>query len=899
MYCWKCGSELPDNAAFCSQCGAATRPGKGQSGVSDNPASAAAQGTTPSATPGMASAPSYVAPQAGAPNVPPMPPYGTPPSSMPTGPAGVPGMAQKRSKTPFIVAGVCVLAALVVVACLLTFNLVAKKSATTTASSAVEVNGATVEALARPTIATVTVDATSGIPAAPALAGYQTSGDTTSNSSSSDGSDGSATGDSNGNASGSGTGGTNGTTSGNAGGGSSGSASGGTASGTSGSGNVAIKNNYGTLAELKPTSGLANVTNASDFRLSSAQKSLLEQNMFAIDPSDSNSEFFDIYEMNRYSMLASFVTTDSIMHSYHLYFSHLLKNCEKQYLSNDLLAVSKAMLQTSSDQLNTLTGSEWEGAAQRNVTFFAVACRLLDSSAEIPASVESTVNDEVSKIQSASAQSTCAITGDPEDYSQYKPRGYYEGDEQLERYFRAMMWYGRINFTQTSTTLNDDLDRSALLITLALDGGTGGTVNADWESIYTVTSFFAGASDDMTYYEYLPLFLSSYGEGTTVASLAGNTQAWETYHGATAKMPAPKISSVIVGDEAQSTADDIKGFRFMGQRFSIDESVFQQLVYDNVGTASNPRTMPSGLDLPAALGSDEALGILTESGETSYENYDSQMQAVRTSLANSDDDIWSASVYSQWLYTLNPLLASKGEGYPTFMQSSAWDRKNLQSYMGSYTELKHDTVLYSKQVMVEMGGGSIPQNDDRGYVEPEPDLYGRLANLTQATSDGLTRYGMLSSDDASNLKILQDLATQLKTISEKELAGESLSDDEYELIRTYGGQLEHFWQMVNTTGKRSSEFPAAVVVDVATDNTDGKVLELGTGMVSSIYVLVPIDGQLHLCKGAVFSYYEFEQPQSNRLTDSSWREMLGITGSHKQSSSLPSQPGWTQTLDAE
>ena len=174
-----------------------------------------------------------------------------------------------------------------------------------------------------------------------------------------------------------------------------------------------------------------------------------------------------------------------------------------------------------------------------------------------------------------------------------------------------------------------------------------------------------------------------------------------------------------------------------------------------MGDKSNPRLLPSALDLPAALGSDEALGILKDEGKTNYTNYDSQMEGLRTTIANSDDSIWTASLYSQWLYTLNPLLVTKGSGYPDFMQSEAWTRKNLQSYLGSYTELKHDTVLYSKQVMAEMGGGDV-EKDDRGYVEPEPDVYARLANLTQATSDGLSRYGMLSSDDAADLGLLDD-----------------------------------------------------------------------------------------------------------------------------------------------
>ena len=52
------------------------------------------------------------------------------------------------------------------------------------------------------------------------------------------------------------------------------------------------------------------------------------------------------------------------------------------------------------------------------------------------------------------------------------------------------------------------------------------------------------------------------------------------------------------------------------------------------------------------------------------------------------------------------------------MRSEQWARKNLSTFLGSYTELKHDSVLYAKQVMAEMGGAGMDEKpDDRGYVE--------------------------------------------------------------------------------------------------------------------------------------------------------------------------------------
>ncbi|MBQ6470330.1 MAG: DUF3160 domain-containing protein [Lachnospiraceae bacterium] len=627
---------------------------------------------------------------------------------------------------------------------------------------------------------------------------------------------------------------------------------------------------------------LSNIDN-NDLYMSEEQTAALLANNFFISAESGGYEFFDTYEMNRYMQRPSFVTTDSMMHVYHLYFSHLMKNTERKYLSSSLGQLASGMLAKSAAQLETLRGTEWENAAVMNTAFFAVGAALLEQPVQIPQDVSEIAQKELALINDSAAVDISPLMNfygpSPEvyeDYSQYIVRGYYEGDAQLEKYFRAMMWFGRMNFLQSDETT----DRAALLMTLSLDDET----RPLWEAIYSVTSFFAGASDDSGYYEYRPIIDSAYGASVTAADLPGNEDAWAQYHALTATMNPPKINSVPMIDngDGANRMDQNKGYRFMGQRFSIDATVFQNLLYNRVGSNSSGqnRMLPDALDIPAAFGSDAALSILDSRGNNDYDGYSENMTNLRSAVLELPDDMWNASLYSKWLDTLRPLLTEKGEGYPTFMQSSAWTRKNLQTFLGSYAELKHDTVLYSKQVMVEMGGDDFGVKDDRGYVEPEPLLFGKLADLTQATADGLSSYGLLDSEDADNLSRLAQLADQLRVIAEKELRNELPTDEEFDLIRTYGGQLEHFWEEVykhESTSERftSRDFPAAIVTDVATD-PNGSCLELGTGKTGTIYVVVPLDGSLRIATGTVYSFYQFQHPLSDRLTDSKWRLMMGI-----------------------
>ena len=672
------------------------------------------------------------------------------------------------------------------------------------------------------------------------------------------------------------------------------------------------------VPEYKVQNDLSNVMNADQIYLEDSWKDHLVKDGFFVTDGGSG-EFFEIYESNRYSMTPSFVTVDSLMHSYHLYFAYLLKKTEKNRLMDELKKLTDKMLELSIEQKVQMELSskqdpgtgEWDTAADRNIAFFAVGRSLLDPSYDaakdegIDKETLEIVKEELSLIDSASGITTSPLSGDSmqmEDYSQYKPRGYYDTDENLRQYFKAMMWFGRMNFAQKE----ESLDRSAMLLSVCMDD----EAYELWSSIYAVTSFFAGASDDNGIPEYRPLVKEAYG--MEVKELTGdkllNEEAFSKFHELTGKLDPPAINSVPMMDDEGKTekTEENKGFRFMGQRFSIDASVFQKLIYSSVkeNKSGGTRMLPDALDIPAALGSRTAEDILRNDLKAmEYEGYEENLKELQDTIKSSSDETWYSSLYSEWLNTLRPLLEEKGAGYPVFMQNTNWNKRSVEGFLGSYTELKHDTVLYSKQVIAEMGGGDEEVVDFRGYVEPEPAVYERFKSLAEGTSKGLEKFGMLDGDSSENLKKLSDLASKLYDISIKELKDEPLTDEEYELIEIYGGEIEHFWYEAYKEEAEEANsyldsrmFPPPVVVDVATD-PNGSVLELGTGKPSNIYVVVPVDGTLRIARGSVFDFYQFTKPLNERLTDHEWRVMLGIDpdddGEYHWEQETPDKPAWT------
>jgi hypothetical protein len=592
-----------------------------------------------------------------------------------------------------------------------------------------------------------------------------------------------------------------------------------------------------------------------------------------------------------------FITTDSVYHIYHLFFDQVLRTLEDRQFYADLETLTAGMLWATEGQYETLKGTDLEDAALRNLAYFAVAYRLLNPDASIPQAVEEQVEAELALIEAHEGFVESPILSYPEDYSQYVARGHYTKNEARQRYFKAMMWYGRV----TLRLKERDETLSALLMAQALanteiEGEPASTI---WERIYEPTSFMVGISDDLDIYDYHPLIEEVYGSLSNDPTIFLDEDKLTQFVASARELPPPQINSMWVW--IWEDRDEVtQGFRFMGQRFVLDAYIFQELMFRSVGTLDDPRMLPKGLDIFAAMGSEEAYAILDEMDETHYLNYDEQMTKLRGELSALEMDSWTQNLYWSWLYSFQPLIEVKGEAYPAFMRTPAWMRKDLHTALGSWTELKHDTILYAKQAYAEMGGG-FEEPELTGYVEPNPEAFARLAALTRMTIDGLQARGLLDAQETmweirDNLQSLELLLTQLTTIAEKELAGTALTQDEKDTILFYGGLLESLTLAAadkeGVEGRPILEDQeAAVVADVATD-PNGLVLEEGVGRVQEIYVVAEIEGRLVMCKGGVFSYYEFPWPMDNRLTDEAWKEMLN-------QGQAPARPEWTASFIAE
>ena len=647
---------------------------------------------------------------------------------------------------------------------------------------------------------------------------------------------------------------------------------------------------------------LSQVGNLGAFSLSEGQQTALKSNGFVVtppktDPDKIYTEFYQAYESVRYEETPVFVSTDSIYHVYHLVFDKMLRDLERDSFIPAIKELTSTMVIATTAQYQSLKGTALEDAALRNVAFFSIAASLLDTGDTVLPEAKPYINAELALINAHVGTDVSPLWKHDgqasdlqliEDYSQYIPRGHYTLSPDLEAYFKTMMWYGRLTYR-----LKDSFEtQRALLLTQAVRtaSSTNGTPALTlWHEIYDPTVFIVGKADDLGIDEYGKISDVAFGANPDLKSFSDTTKV-QSFIDTAKKLPAPQVNSMWVWIW-QDRNDVTQGFRFMGQRFTLDEYVFGQLMWRKVGTQDQPRMLPKALDFFAANGSDLSLNLLDDMGENKYKNYDTQMTNVKSEVAKLGTDSWTQNLYWSWLYALQPITAVKGTQYPIFMQTDAWKKKDLQTALGSWTELKHDTILYSKQVMAEMGGGGV-EEPPKGYVEPNPEAYARLLALAQMTRSGLESRSILGDTTKGNLDNLIDELTFLTDISQKELNNQTISSDDYWRIQYYGGWLEALTiasadSPSDNQGRNYLEDQkSAVVADVATG--DGAVLEEGVGYPTLIYVVTP-NQPYQVAVGAVYTYYEFTVTPDKRMTDDDWRNLLVTSGA-------PAQPDWTSTF---
>lgn len=594
----------------------------------------------------------------------------------------------------------------------------------------------------------------------------------------------------------------------------------------------------------------------------------LEDNGFFIDY-EKTQQPFSIYETNQYMGNNNFITTDSIVHLYHIIYLGMMEDMEQNSLKQKLIDLSKNCLDNALSDYKEAKGEEKE-ILMKNAALFLCAVDLLEANydGEVPSEVREIADKELENIKTEGT-AVSNITGKEIDYSQFKVRGNYSKNENLKKYFKVNMLYSQelIHLENPDKSINLEAVKQAMLISRHMLKDEASFKL--WQDIYKPISFLVENTEDTTPIDIYKSISKVTKDNSVEAILEKNVV--NAVADDIAKKEDPKIKP-----------DSGKVFAFLPQRAVVDNTWLQNLVDTD---PHSKRPVVSGVDLMALLGNSLAERLtLTNEDNLKWDKFKEKYDETKAIVDARTDKEEKANIYRTWLWVLKAFNNEYGEGYPDFMRSEKWQYKDLNTALASWAQLKHDTILYAKQFGAECGGDE--PMDMRHYVEPNVNLYRRVKYLVGLTIDADEKYSLLNDEQKARLKDFNNMLEFLIKVSIEELKDETTSDEDNERLKLIGGEMENIFIAFNKDESGEEfEIPpvdrdTANVADLqkigpnVVDKPEGSFLEVGSGRFSTIYVVYRLNGKYYLGSGSVMNYYEFYSEK--RLDNNEFKEMLPI-----------------------
>lgn len=606
----------------------------------------------------------------------------------------------------------------------------------------------------------------------------------------------------------------------------------------------------------------------------------LAQNGFAVQTERNVPSFAYGYAEIYAADLPVFVSADMVLEAIFRSHDKILQALEKQALKPRLARVLDSM---RTALIARPSAFEPEVASDLNF-FLGVALSLLNGhvDARESADVRSYYDDAVN----AAGEKQRILFGVERrmDFSQFKPRGHYAGDPDLERYFRAMIWLGRTDF-RLIETLSDGqqvLRRRQVESVVALRRLLDANAYADYLAIDRAVSAFVGEHDYMTVQQVDEL-LAALDSPSGVAGVDDEALASAIVAGG---FGAQRIASQVMRRSPGSNTFPLSmSFALFGQRYTVDSHVFSNLVYDRLPT----RVVPNPLDVGfAALGNDQALGLLGDELDNE-EKFAGELSGMRFLVDQHPAEYWASSLYTNWMSALRTLspTATPAEDLPAVARTEIWGRRLLNTQLSSWAQLRHNNVLYVKQSYT---AGATCEYPD-AYVDPYPDFFKavvKFAERAQALLGDLAIEGDLGEKAQNYFARVARINQTLADMAELQRTGMPHSAEHMAFINQAvtmnvncdGSVLGHtgWYSELHFDALQAVE-ANPIITDVHTDvggnlpvGRNASVLHVATGLPRMMVLTVDSCNGPRAYAGIISSYHEKLQDGLVRWTDEEWKQ---------------------------
>lgn len=627
-------------------------------------------------------------------------------------------------------------------------------------------------------------------------------------------------------------------------------------------------------------------------KLTGYEQSLIEKHGFMVSDRLKRISFGSaLHEIYNYD-LPVFVSTDAILHAIHMSYDANLKNLEMTLLIPKLENLLRGLRSQVLVLDATYAGHPEMKKSIRDIdVYLTVPGKLLGIfSSPVFNENKGLVDSLMTMIQNEQPSSIrlFSSTARSYDFSQFTVRGHYTESEALGKYFKAMIWLGRTELALISPKNaelkfdENDLKRQTIDAVLVAEASIPGNSTSLLSDMDEIIKTMVGESDNVTLPHIKSLMTATRIQNA--ADLLDLTKFRAFQDSLNQKSFAfQRINSQILISDP-SNPDEIvpaSAFLLLGQRFIIDSYITGNVVYDKIKFEGKKvwRGLPSAFDVLFGLGNNASAQLLQKEFETYH--YQPNLASLRFLIDSYDQNFWDASVYTSWLNairSLNP--PDDRSGFPAFMQTAAWWQEKMNTQLASWSQLRHDNLLYAKQSYTGGTTCSYPES----YVEPIPDFYRSVKNLAFNISEKF-KTGAIANQQVSNFwKRFSAVADTLEIIAGKELSGTLLTQVEKDFLKrmlfsqVMCGVIYDGWYFnLYFTGEEGFLKKDYVIADIHTCPTDaagnmvGWVQHVGTGPVNLAVVTTNLpDGRLVSFVGPVMSYYEKVTDSFKRMTDEEW-----------------------------
>lgn len=547
-----------------------------------------------------------------------------------------------------------------------------------------------------------------------------------------------------------------------------------------------------------------------------------------------------LYARNRADGIANHVTEDLLVAAYGVLREHTAAEMERTVLM--------PRLQTLTERLGKVLEKGDEDHALLARRHVAVIAALLDG--RVPADASAAA--EVERVRKADGIQMSDMWGIRLDYGQFRPRGRYEGDERMERYFRAMRYASGVPLllqpsraTGVSAERADLNARTALHLAHAVMDTP--VVRAAYTAVDGLLAWEYGEADDLT-----PAALLKIESAIAQPDANGAKGGWTIAGALAGRAPLPRIVDVVMEadrlGEGETPYSAAVAWRLLPARATAESAAFQRLVDSKIGAyigqcASLPLTVstargqkskgyPSLYETLSIVGDLPAESWMRQTCMTSFDGYADARGKAADALTRG-----SGLNAAQWRFSQRVL----GEAESPTARSNA--------LLGFWTWQRHAGVLYAKQSSTpRMKSFSLDKVRSGASIAPSPAFFDGLRALALEHA----RYGAQNTwtGFASVLERLSTLALRTRLAQELDATDDAyLNDIDRTLLALTGGTRDQ-----------------PIVIDVHTNGEDGQALYEALGR--------PRIVKRGAARGGLFSHFEFRDSSQQRLTDSEWRSRV-------------------------